>query len=242
MSLMAPHTTSATPGGSENNKEQTHQYAAAGIYTVTLTVTDETVAPALATATVTSTARIMDAAFQTSVTPPVPQTIGRDDKAFADSMSELSANGCRVCHDNNVNAHHAKYYTLAPVDPAPIATLPPGGALSGGYYVCLSCHTEDDTDPEAPEMVVSRECYTCHTGVAETYDNSPHHVNLSSADDCVRCHSVLGTQASPTYDPSNVTPRRSNGVSKFSNSMGLIDTTRSPAAAEPATTVTTRTN
>ena len=141
--------------------------------------------------------------------PPVNQIIGMDDVA----VGALEEADCRICHSSGVPDRHHLLYGQ-PIPPGSLVPYPDadGDDNPDTIYVCLSCH-----DVHSP---VVRDCTACHTG------DSPHHTTPgATARDCVACHGDVVDNFNdghyiPTYAPSLVTPRLSDGDGLPLNSRG----------------------
>jgi hypothetical protein len=136
--------------------------------------------------------------------PPVNQTLGFPDV----SIGSLDEADCRTCHWGNLDdRHHLLYGSVIPS-----LSVVPYPDANDTIYVCLSCH---DT-----ELNVVTDCTECHN------TSSPHHQNaLADAGNCVACHGDLVDNMDdghyiPTYAPSLVTPKITNGVGEPLNSRG----------------------
>lgn len=140
--------------------------------------------------------------------PPANQTIGMPDIAIGD----LTEADCRVCHTTGVPDRHHLLYGQ-PIPPGSLVPYPDsdGDTIPDTVYGCLNCHDENFT--------VVRDCIVCHT-------SSAHHTTpAATGGDCESCHGDLVDTIGdghyiPTYDPSLVTPGRSQGAGLPLNSRG----------------------
>jgi hypothetical protein len=152
--------------------------------------------------------------------PPVRQNIGFPDSSIAD----LTEEECRLCHEdpdivddaNIPNRHH-----LLVGDPVPDPTVRPfPSGDTNGNYDCYSCH-QLVWDPNQSAFVLEtfRDCIFCHN------TGSPHHTTApAQAQLCDTCHGPVNNPFDghliPTYQPSLVTPTRSQGDGLPLNSRG----------------------
>jgi hypothetical protein len=122
-----------------------------------------------------------------------------DDVAIGD-MTEAD---CRLCHDSGVPDRHHLLYGQ-PIPPGSLVPYPDadGDGNPDAVYGCLNCHDENFT--------VVRDCVACHS-------SSAHHTTpAATSRHCAACHGDLVDDFDdghyvPTYDPSLVTPTRSQG-------------------------------
>jgi hypothetical protein len=143
------------------------------------------------------------------IPPPVMQNLGFPDSSIAD----LTEAECRFCHEdpnivddaNIPNRHHLRVGT--PVEDPTVRPFPDGD--TNGNYDCFSCH-QLVWDGSAFVLETFRDCLFCHN----TF--SPHHATAQAqAQLCDACHGPVNNPFDghiiPTYQPSLVTPTRSQG-------------------------------
>ncbi len=147
--------------------------------------------------------------------PPVNQQIGIDDGVF----NNLAEADCRLCHENPdqfpvkpesiPDRHHLLVGTpIGDPNSAPFDDPP-------GDFDCFSCH-DVDCSTGVCDINVYRDCLFCHEQIAN--EASVHHLTATAqASDCVACHGDLVDNRGdghtiPTYDPSLVTPKPSDGL------------------------------
>jgi hypothetical protein len=143
------------------------------------------------------------------IPPPVMQNLGFPDS----SIGDLTEEECRFCHEdpnivddaNIPNRHHLRVGT--PVEDPTVRPFPDGD--TNGNYDCFSCHALV-WDGTAFVLETFRDCLFCHN----TF--SPHHATAQAqAQLCDACHGPVNNPFDghliPTYQPSLVTPTRSQG-------------------------------
>jgi hypothetical protein len=108
---------------------------------------------------------------------------------------------------------------------APVETDRDNDGVNDTIYGCENCHPDDPATPVI-EFTVTRDCLECHLQVAG--EGSVHHLTATAngddspigdpnVGDCTPCHGTLVDDTGdghviPTYAPSLVTPRRSQGL------------------------------
>jgi hypothetical protein len=152
--------------------------------------------------------------------PPVMQNLGFPDSSIAD----LTEEDCRFCHedpnivdDANIPNRHHLLVGASVTDPT-VRPFPDGD--TNGNYDCFSCH-QLVWDPNTSSFVLEtfRDCIFCHN------TGSPHHTTVAAqAQLCDTCHGFVNNPFDghivPTYQPSLVTPTRSQGDGLPLNSRG----------------------